>query len=127
LEGTLFVATAKPAACSVELALATFWPTTLGTAIGTGPLETFNVTVEPWSTEAPEEGFWSITVSAGLLESTRTTLAFKCASFSAATASVEESPITLGTVVCGFPEEDVIVTCAPLFSFVPGCGSWRKT
>src|SRR5919204_2084988 len=57
-ESTLWRATANPAACSSEFAVAKLCPTTLGAAIGFGPFETFSVTFVPWSTDAPSVGAW---------------------------------------------------------------------
>ena len=102
-DSTSLRATANPAACSCELAVAKLEPTTFGTATGCGPFETCSVTSDPWSTDAPAVGVWPITVPVCLSEVTWMTFAFSFASASRPTASVDDTPRTLGTVVFGLP------------------------
>ena len=99
-------ATANPSPCSWLLALAKVEPITFGTATGCGPFDTFRCTTEPWSTEAPPFGVWSITVPLSRSELTCVIFHFSFASARRARASLEPSPMTFGTVVFGGPVDE---------------------
>ena len=115
--------TLKPAACSSELAESNDWPITGGTPIGFGPLETLMRTFVPWTTCVPPGGSCAITCPCGLSELIVCGSAFRCASVSAATASVDCSPTTDGTADFGLPLETVRLTVEPLSTRVPAVGA----
>src|SRR5262249_16716502 len=127
LLSTFLRATAKPAFCSVALAWSNRRPTTYGTPTGFGPLDTLICTLEPLSTIVPACGNCPVTVSGGLLEWIDTTLYFRPAVVSEATASSRVLPKTSGTVTFGLPVETVSPTVVFFDTCVPGFGVWLIT
>src|SRR5690348_3391803 len=109
-DSTCWLLTAKPAPWSADVAFASGWPTTFGTATGFGPFETLTRTEVFHSTTAPAGGAVASTVFAGLSELISKSLYFRCACVSAAVASAAFVPTVSGTCVFGLPFETKSVT-----------------
>src|SRR5204862_2901453 len=75
-ESTSVRATAKPEACSSELACSNGSPITDGTPTGATPFETLIRTTVPWTTFEPAFGNWPVTSPDGLSEWISTSFGF---------------------------------------------------
>jgi hypothetical protein len=98
-------------------------PTTFGTGIGLGPLETLIRTCVPSTTISPAFGACAVTELTSSPELISTTRKRKFASRSAATASSRLRPTTLGTCTFGLPLETKMVTKLPRSMRTGGSGS----
>src|SRR5665647_186141 len=119
--------TLKPCAWRSELAVAIGSPTTLGTDTGVGPFDTLKCTTDPSGCFVPAGGSCAVTSPAGFVDGTWSTAAFRCASLSAPTASVDCFPTREGTSTFGTPEETQILTGSPFEIRLPAIGSCLKT
>src|SRR5262245_53365367 len=113
LESTNVDVTWKPRPCSCELAVSNGCPRTSGTDTGCGPFETLMRTFVPSLTFVPPDGSCAVTTPADLLDGTSCTSGTRCASLSAATASVDCRSTTDGTSTFGTPVDTQIFTGFP--------------
>ena len=94
--GVSRIRTRQPSFCSVARALASSSPTRSGTAVVDWPVETFSVTLVPGGASVPALGLIPTTVPSGSGASTSRRTGVKPDSRSAAAASSNDRPITLG-------------------------------
>ena len=106
MTGLLFWVTLKPAALSWLIAPCAVSPVTSGTWAVVGALATTRLIVDPAATLVLPAGFWSTTLPSGALVVVWLVVATtKPALLSCDRADDTDSPITLGTVTIGLPEE----------------------
>src|SRR5947208_2286935 len=116
--------TVRPAPVRALAAAACVWPTTFGTAICAGPLETTRLTGEPLATFVPAGGLSLMTLPAAtvLLDCIVTAPTVRPAPVMALVAAACVWPTTFGTAICAGPLETTRLTGEPLATFVPAGG-----
>src|SRR5436305_12291994 len=102
-------------------------PTTGGTVICAGPLETLIRTFEPFTAFSPDFGDWATTVPESFSDGTSWTSGLSPTDAMSAAAWVELSPRTSGTFTFAAPVETKIVTWFPFGVLFPWDGSWSYT
>src|SRR5881227_2415806 len=116
--------TVRPAPVMALAAAACVWPTTFGTAICAGPLETTRLTGEPLATIVPAGGLSLMTLPAAtvLLDCIVTAPTVRPAPVMALVAAACVWPTTFGTAICAGPLETTRLTAEPLATLVPAGG-----
>src|SRR5437764_919309 len=116
--------TVRPAPVMALAAAACVWPTTFGTAICAGPLETTRLTGEPLATFVPAGGLSLMTLPEAtvLLDCIVTAPTVRPAPVMALVAAACVWPTTFGTAICAGPLETTRLTGEPLATFVPAGG-----
>src|SRR5947207_776693 len=116
--------TVRPAPVMALVAAACVWPTTFGTAICAGPLETTRLTGEPLATFVPAGGLSLMTLPEAtvLLDCIVTAPTVRPAPVMALAAAACVWPTTFGTAICAGPLETTRLTGEPLATFVPAGG-----
>src|SRR5205823_14859759 len=116
--------TVRTAPVMALVAAACVWPTTFGTAICAGPLETTRLTAEPLATLVPAVGLSLMTLPAAtvLLDCIVTAPTVRPAPVMALAAAACVWPTTFGTATCGGPLETTRLTAEPPATLVPADG-----
>src|SRR5271166_3369140 len=125
LEAVVMVPTASDTFVIAVVAAAWVTPTTLGTVVVGGPLESCRLTEVPSVTEVPAAGASVITGPAATVV-LATVVMVPTASDAfviAVLAAAWVSPTTLGTVVVGGPSETTSDTDAPSPTMAPAAGA----
>src|SRR5437764_1221038 len=124
LDCIVTVPTVKRAAVKALVAADCVWPTTFGTAICAGPLETTRLTAEPLATLVPAVGLSLMTLPAAtvLLDCIVTVPRVRPAPVMALVAADCVWPTTFGTAICAGPLETTRLTAEPLATLVPAVG-----
>src|ERR1700722_4212212 len=104
-------------------------PTTFGTVVVGGPVDTTKFTAVPPVSEKPAAGDWLMTSPEGtdVLACRGTVPSVRLAPVMAAVAAAWVRPATFGTVGGGGPEETTRFTAVPTFSVSPAAGDWLMT
>src|SRR6059058_4425286 len=119
--------TVRPAPVMALAAAACVWPTTFGTAICAGPLETTRLTGEPLATFVPAGGLSLMTLPEAtvLLDCIVTAPLVRPALVMALAAAACVWPTTFGTATCPTglgPVETTRLTAEPFATLVPAAG-----
>src|SRR5262245_18084627 len=121
--------TTRVASVMASVASSCVKPTTFGTAMMSGPVETTRFTALPCATCVPEFGVWLITDPDGtvVLDAVVTVPSVRFAFVIAVVAAAWVRPTTFGPAACGGPLDTTRFTALPVATCVPLVGVWLIT